>query len=111
LGKTSIAKPSREKLAAGRLAFLSVLAAFLLLFGSAAAIAQEIVTLSTRPGVTQSFFIANLGENPQAIAILFPGSGGLIRLRQEKDQSNSVRITFWLKAVAILLSAGWSPPS
>ena len=44
------------------------------------------MTLSTRPGVTQSFFIANLGENPQAIAILFPGSGGLIRLRQEKGQ-------------------------
>ena len=86
MGKTSIVKPSQEKLAAGRLAFLSVLAAFLLLFGSAAAMAQEIVTLSTRPGVTQSFFIANLGENPQAIAILFPGSGGLIRLRQENDQ-------------------------
>jgi hypothetical protein len=44
------------------------------------------VTQPTRPGVTQSFFITNLGDNPQAIAILFPGSGGLIRLRQEKDQ-------------------------
>jgi hypothetical protein len=48
--------------------------------------AQEIVTQPTRSGVTQSFFITNLGDNPQAIAILFPGSGGLIRLRQEKDQ-------------------------
>ena len=48
--------------------------------------AQEMVTQPTRPGVTQSFFITNLGDNPQAIAILFPGSGGLIRLRQEKDQ-------------------------
>ena len=62
------------------------LAASILLFGGAPATAQEIVTLSTRPGVTQSFFIANLPQNPQAIAILFPGSGGLIRLRQEDGQ-------------------------
>jgi hypothetical protein len=48
--------------------------------------AQEVVTLSTRPAVTQSFFIASLPQNPQAIAILFPGASGLIRLRQEKHQ-------------------------
>ena len=84
--KTSVVKPHKEKLAAGRLAFLSGLAAFLLLFVGAAAMPQEIVTLSTRTGVTQSFFIASLPQNPQAVAVLFPGSGGLIRLRQEKDQ-------------------------
>jgi hypothetical protein len=83
---TSIVKPSQEKLAAGRLAFLSVLAAFLLLFGSAAAMAQEIVTLPSRSGMTQSFFIASLPQSPQAVALLFPGSGGLIRLRQENGQ-------------------------
>src|SRR5262245_56712745 len=44
------------------------------------------VTLATRPGVTQSFFIASLPPNPQAIGVLFPGSGGLIRLRQENGQ-------------------------
>ncbi len=52
----------------------------------AAVRAQEIVTLSTRPGVTQSYFLAGLPKNPQAIALLFPGSGGLIRLRQEQGQ-------------------------
>src|SRR5215468_4959206 len=57
---------------------------FLTLFGVGSA--QEIVTLSTRPGVTQSFFIANLGDQPKAVAVLFPGSGGLIRLRQEQGQ-------------------------
>src|SRR5262249_14989088 len=57
---------------------------FLTLFGVGSA--QEIVTLSTRPGVTQSFFITNLGDQPKAVAILFPGSGGLIRLRQEQGQ-------------------------
>jgi hypothetical protein len=63
---------------------LVVLPWFLGFFATAAA--QEIVTLATRPGVTQAFFIARLPQNPQAIAVLFPGSGGLIRLRQEKDQ-------------------------
>ena len=48
--------------------------------------AQEIVTLSTRPGVTQSYFLARAPENPQAVAVLFPGSGGLIRLRMEAGQ-------------------------
>jgi len=57
-----------------------------ILIGSPGAYAQEIVTLSTRPGVTQSFFITNLGDQPKAVAILFPGSGGLIRLRQENGQ-------------------------
>jgi hypothetical protein len=57
------------------------------LFGIvSAASAQEMVTLQTRPGVMQSFFITNLGDNPQAVAVLFAGSGGLIRLRQENGQ-------------------------
>lgn len=48
--------------------------------------AQELVSLSTRAGVTQSYFLASLPKNPQAIAVLFPGSGGLIRLRREEGQ-------------------------
>jgi hypothetical protein len=80
-----------EKFTARRLsfwagAFLVSLAVFLLVVGVGAAMAQEIVMLSTRPGVTQSFFIASVPQNPQAIAILFPGASGVIRLRQEKDQ-------------------------
>jgi hypothetical protein len=64
-----------------------ILLALLWLLGLvAAAPAQEIVRLSTRPGVSQSFFVASLPQNPQAVAVLFPGSGGLIRLRQEKGQ-------------------------
>jgi hypothetical protein len=48
--------------------------------------AQEIVTLSTRPGVTQAYFIASLPQNREVIAVLFPGGAGLIRLRQEGGQ-------------------------
>ena len=42
-----------------RLAPLFFLAAAL--YGAAPALAQEMVTLNTRAGVTQSFFIANMG--------------------------------------------------
>lgn len=45
--------------------------------------AQEIVTLSARPGVTQSFFLTSRPKNLHAIAVLFPGSGGWINLRTE----------------------------
>jgi hypothetical protein len=59
---------------------------FLLLWLAAATAAhsQEIVTLKTREGVTQSFFIAGMGEvKPQAAALLFIGGGGNIRLRMD----------------------------
>jgi hypothetical protein len=49
--------------------------------------AQEMVTLQTRPGVTQSFFIANMGQRkPEAIALLYVGGAGAIRLRMEDGQ-------------------------
>jgi hypothetical protein len=51
------------------------------------AFAQEIVTLQTRPGVTQSFFIADRGERKfEAAAMLLIGGGGNIRLRMEDGQ-------------------------
>lgn len=48
--------------------------------------AQEIVTLPTRPSVTQSYFLASLPKNPQAVAVLFPGGAGMLRLREENGQ-------------------------
>jgi hypothetical protein len=60
--------------------------AVLLLFCLAAE-AQEIVTVPTRPGVTQSFFIAGMGERKvEAVALLYVGGGGSIRLRMEAGQ-------------------------
>jgi hypothetical protein len=53
-----------------------------------AAFCQEIVTLQTRPGVTQSFFIADRGERKfEAAAMLLIGGGGNIRLRLEDGQA------------------------
>ena len=66
---------------------MRLVAGFLAAFAAAGAHAQEIVTIPTRPGVTQSFFIANMGEvKPQAAALLFTGGGGNIRLRMEDGQ-------------------------
>jgi hypothetical protein len=62
-------------------------AGILAALAAAGAHAQEIVTIPTRPGVTQSFFIANMGDvKPQAAALLFIGGGGAIRLRMEGGQ-------------------------
>jgi len=46
--------------------------------------AEELVTLPTRDGVTQSYLLtAPAGGAPRAIAVLFAGGGGNIRLRRE----------------------------
>jgi len=54
---------------------------------SAAGLCQELVTLQTRPGVTQSFFIAHMGgRKAEAVALLLIGGGGNISLRVENGQ-------------------------
>jgi Serine aminopeptidase, S33 len=58
-----------------------------LLIFDAVASAQELITLTTRKGVTQSYFLTSRPKNLQAIGILFPGSGGLINLRTENGQA------------------------
>ena len=47
---------------------------------------QEIITLATRAGVTQSYFLTSFPKNLQGVALLFPGSGGLIQLRSENGK-------------------------
>jgi len=49
--------------------------------------AQEMVTVASRPGVTQSFFVAGMGgRKPEAVALLYVGGGGTIRLHMEGGQ-------------------------
>ena len=56
------------------------------LLAASDALCQEMITLSTRPNVTQSFFLTSAPKNTAAIALLFPGSGGSIQLRNEGGQ-------------------------
>jgi hypothetical protein len=49
--------------------------------------AQEVITLPTRDGVTQSYLLLQPASGPpQAVAVLFPGGGGNIRLRLDDGQ-------------------------
>jgi hypothetical protein len=66
--------------------------------------AQEIVTLSARPGVTQSYFLASLPKNPQAVGLLF--SGAAINLRQENQQIKFGTGNFLVRARAEFISRG-----
>jgi pimeloyl-ACP methyl ester carboxylesterase len=47
--------------------------------------AEEIVAVSGRPGATQSYLLLHY-PSPQAVAVLFPGGEGLVKLRAEGDQ-------------------------
>ncbi len=49
------------------------------------AAAEEIVTVSGRPGATQSYLLLHY-PSPQAVAVLFPGGEGLLKLHAEGDQ-------------------------
>lgn len=66
--------------------FLST-ALWLCLLGVAEVHAQEIVTLQTRGGVTQSYLLVKpAAAAPQAVAVLFPGAAGILELRLEADR-------------------------
>jgi len=84
----------------------SVMAAICFFGFATAAWAQEIVTLPTRPGVTQSYFLAGLPKTAQAVAVLFPGSGGLIRLRKEGEQIKFGGDNFLVRSRAEFIKRG-----
>lgn len=67
---------------------------------------QEIVTLPTRPGVTQSYFLTSKPKDLQAVAVLFPGSGGLIQLRSENGQTKFDQGNFLVRSRAEFIKRG-----
>jgi len=68
--------------------------------------AQEIVKLSTRPNVTQAYFLTSAPKQLQAIAILFPGSGGTIQLRTEGGQPRFAAGNFLVRSRAEFIRRG-----
>ena len=77
-----------------------------LLIFEAAASAQDMVTLATRRGVTQSFFLTRTPENLEAVGLLFPGSGGLIKLRTEDGQTKFNQGNFLVRSRAEFVKHG-----
>ena len=62
-----------------------------ILFAAAfSASAEEIVTVSGRKGETQSYLLMHNAPPPKAVAVMFPGGEGLLRLRTE---GNSVKFS------------------
>jgi hypothetical protein len=57
------------------------------LLASAAALADQIVTLKTRANVTQSYLLlADGGAQPKAVAVMLPGGNGLVKLPDDIAQ-------------------------
>jgi hypothetical protein len=67
---------------------------------------QEIVTLPTRAGVTQSYFLTSIPKNLHAVAVLFPGSGGLIHLRTENGKPRFNQGNFLVRSRAEFVKRG-----
>src|SRR6266849_2224587 len=74
----------------GRAIALRSLCLAILLATAPSAFAAEMVTVSGRKGATQSYLLMHESVPPKAVAVLFPGGEGLLKLRRE---ANSVRFT------------------
>lgn len=79
---------------------------WMLLDVSAATAQQEIITLPTRAGVTQSYFLTSIPKNLHAVALLFPGSGGLIQLRSENGKPRFNQGNFLVRSRSEFIKRG-----
>ena len=74
---------------------------------AAVAGAQDIVTLPTRDGVTQSFLLTvPSGDKPAAAAILLPGGQGLIRLSNEGGRIRLGEANFLVRRRQLFVERG-----
>jgi len=96
----------RTKIAAMRFVALLFCVGWPLGLPDVASSQQEIVTLQTRPGVTQSYFLTSIPKDLGAVAILFSGSGGLIQLRSENGQPKFNQGNFLVRSRAEFVKRG-----
>ena len=75
-------------------------------YATPAAAQQEIVTLSTRAGVTQSYFLTSFPKNLQGVALLFPGSGGWIQLRTDNGKPRFSQGNFLVRSRSEFIKHG-----
>ena len=72
--------------------------------------AHELLTVASRPGVTQSFLVIDTGSvKPQAIALLYTGGGGRVGLRQEDGEVKYRSHNFLVRAAADFARNGLLP--
>ena len=97
---------SKDRMYKSRANYCALLLSLWLTGFATPACAQQIVTLSTRPGVTQSYFLTSIPKNLQAVAVLFPGSGGSIQLRTENGQPKFNQGNFLVRSRAEFVKRG-----
>lgn len=79
----------------------------LLLAAASAGAAEEIVTLSTRPGVTQSYLLSVPAADPYlAVAVLFPGGAGQVNLAREQRRRALERGNFLVRSRRLFADRG-----
>jgi hypothetical protein len=67
-------------------------------------------TITTRPGVSQSFFVAGMGGvKPQAVAIVYTGGYGTLNLRMEGGQAKFGQGNFLVRARTDFIRNGVLP--
>ena len=80
-------------------------------FATAAPVAaHEMVSVTSRPGVTQSFLIVDMGDaKPQAVALLYTGGAGRIDLHREAEEIRFRRGNFLVRSAPELARDGVLP--
>ncbi len=74
---------------------------------AASAIAEELVTLPTRDGVTQSFVLSTPDkQKPAAVVVLFPGGPGSIKLRMEDGRIKFGEENFLVRSRKMFVDGG-----
>jgi len=69
--------------------------------------AEEIITVSTRDGVTQSYLLSTPpADKPLAIAVLFPGGAGRVNLEREQGRGPIDRGNFLVRSRGLFARAG-----
>ena len=79
----------------------------LLLAAASAGAAEEVVTLPTRPGVTQSYLLSVPAiDKYQAVAVLFPGGAGRVNLAREQRREILERGNFLVRSRRLFVDRG-----
>jgi len=81
-------------------------ALLLLLAAATPGAAEEIVSLQTREGVTQSFLLNAPDKPPAAVAVLFPGGHGDIKLRMDGGQIKFAGGNFLVRSRKLFVDGG-----
>ena len=65
----------------------------LILYPLTTTVADELVTLDTRPGITQTFLLLEPKAEPEGIVVMFPGHEGVVKFKKIADGYTTEKAT------------------